>query len=347
MNALNCKTKKDFPQPPSKHLYMTRTVKIKLLPTQQQKESLGKTQAVFNEACNWLSKKAFKTGEFRKNQLQKLAYHECRSVFPNFSSQLIIRAIDVVCMAYKLDKRKERRFKSRSAAVYDPRVLSFKEDRISIWTVDGRLDVPIKVWNQELFGRNHGQADLIQENGRWFLHLSVWSEDKPLSKTEGFLGVDMGVVNVAVTSDGTVYSSESIERKRRQYASHRQRLQLRGTKNAKRRIRKAGRKESRFRRDVNHRIAKEIVRTAKGTSRGIAVEDLNGINKRTTVGRSQRSRRMGWSFFQLRTFIDYKAAEALVPFVAVDPKDTSRRCSCCGHTEKGNRRIQSAFRCQS
>ena len=157
----------------------------------------------------------------------------------------------------------------------------------------------------------------------------------------------MGVVNVAVTSDGTVYSSESIERKRRQYASHRQRLQLRGTRNAKRRIRKAGRKESRFRRDVNHRIAKEIVRTAKGTSRGIAVEDLNGINRRTTVGRSQRSRRMGWSFFQLRTFIDYKAAEALVPFVAVDPKDTSRRCSCCGHTEKGNRRSQSAFRCLS
>jgi hypothetical protein len=41
-------------------------------------------------------------------------------------------------------------------------------------------------------------------------------------------------------------------------------------------LKKRRQKESRFARDVNHVIAKELVRRAQGTDRGIALEDLKG-----------------------------------------------------------------------
>ena len=324
---------------------MNRTVKVKLLPTPEQEDLLKRTSAVFVEVCNWISGKAFLLQEFRKNQLQKLVYGECRSSFPGFSSQLVVRAIDAVCQSYKLDKRHQREFRKDAATVYDQRVLSFDKDKCSIWTTGGRLEIPIRIWNEELFGRHHGQSDLVHSGGKWFLHVSVWGEDKePRSCTE-FIGVDMGVVNIAVTSDGAFYTGDAIERKRKKYHDHRQRLQSKGTKSARRRIRRIGRREARFRRDVNHIISKEIVHRAKGTCRGIAIEDLKGINRRTTVRKAQRNQRMGWSFHQLGGFLEYKAADAGIRFIKVNPRDTSKMCSRCRHVDKRNRKSQAEFKC--
>ncbi|MGO8902309.1 MAG: zinc ribbon domain-containing protein, partial [Isosphaeraceae bacterium] len=64
-------------------------------------------------------------------------------------------------------------------------------------------------------------------------------------------------------------------------------------------------------------------------------------------GGEQRNRLSGWAFFQLRTFVEYKAAPAGVPVVAVDPRNTSRTCHECGHCEKANRKSQSEFECRA
>jgi transposase len=47
----------------------------------------------------------------------------------------------------------------------------------------------------------------------------------------------------------------------------------------------------------------------------------------------------------LRQFVSYKAQQAGVRVVAVDPRSTSQRCSACGHTERANRTTQSQFCC--
>jgi hypothetical protein len=59
-----------------------------------------------------------------------------------------------------------------------------------------------------------------------------------------------------------------------------------------------------------------------------------------------RRRLGGWAFHQLGTHIQYKAERAGVPVVEVDPRNASRECPECGHTERGNRRTQAAFRCR-
>jgi IS605 OrfB family transposase len=97
---------------------------------------------------------------------------------------------------------------------------------------------------------------------------------------------------------------------------------------------------------VNHCISKGLVAKAKDTGRGIAVEDLEGIRDRTQFRKPQRFRVGGWAFFQLRQFITYKATLAGVVVVAVDPRNTSRTCSKCGHCEKANRKSQGEFECK-
>jgi transposase len=72
---------------------------------------------------------------------------------------------------------------------------------------------------------------------------------------------------------------------------------------------------------------------------------LGGIRARITVGRKQRAVLHSWAFAQLRAFIEYKARLAGVILSTVNPRNTSRECSECGHIDKRNRPSQSVFRC--
>jgi IS605 OrfB family transposase len=299
---------------------------------------------MFVVVCNFLSEEAFEHQKFNKIVLQRLCYQQCKERFPGFSSQLIVRAIGVVCDSYRRRQDTQTVFSS-SVAVYDARVLSWKDMEASIWTVDGRIRIPIQVWNQDLFNRPKGQSDLVCRNGMWFLQTTVELPEVPKKEASTWLGVDLGVVNLAVTSDGQSFSGDLVEKKRQKYFRHRHRLQKRNTKSARRKVRKTGNREARFRKDVNHVISKAIVCKAEGTSCGLALEKLTHINKRTTVRKGQRNQRLSWSFGQLRTFIEYKANEKGIPVRIVSAVNTSKECSKCGHIDKRNRKSQADFVC--
>src|SRR5216683_2616716 len=166
-------------------------------------------------------------------------------------------------------------------------------------------------------------------------------------ETTDTLGVDLGIVNLATDSDGETFSGEQVEKTRKRMSALRQRLQKRGTKSAKRHLKKLSGKEARFKRDTNHIISKRIVQKVKTSGQGIAIEELRHIRKRTdsTVRRSQRSRHSSWSFGQLRSFLSYKAALVGVPLHTINPRNTSRTCPACGHCAKANRTSQAGFRC--
>ncbi|WP_332881804.1 transposase [Methanosarcina horonobensis] len=77
----------------------------------------------------------------------------------------------------------------------------------------------------------------------------------------------------------------------------------------------------------------------------MALENLSGIRQRTTVRKAEREKHEKWTFLELRNFIEYKAKLAGVLVLLVDPRNTSRQCSVCGYTDKGNRKIQETFSC--
>jgi putative transposase len=157
----------------------------------------------------------------------------------------------------------------------------------------------------------------------------------------------MGIVNIAVDSEGNVYSGAHVKSIRYRHRRLRTKLQSKGTRAAKRLLRRRRAKEARFARHTNHIISKRIVATAKALGQGIAVEELGGIRDRAPVRRSQRATLHSWSFYQLRSFIEYKAQLSGVKVRAVDPRNTSRTCPLCGCIDKANRPSQSQFLCIS
>lgn len=328
---------------------MKTILKVKLITNEFQHRALLRTMNTFNQICNQISERAFQEQEFQKIQLHHIVYKRQREALPEFSSQLTIRAIDVVSCSYKTKRGKRPNgFKRTSAVVYDDRCITFRgTESVNIWTSEGRMNIPMKIWDKELFKFKKGQVDLIIQNNQFFLLVTLDISTPEKYDAEGVIGVDLGVKNIANTSQGDVFSSEQLEKKRQQYHNHRQRLQKRGTRNAKRRIKTTGNKESRFRKDTNHCISKLIVSKAEGTRKAIALEELSHINKRVTVRKKNRNERMSWSFAQLRSYITYKAERSGVPLIIVPAPYTSQTCSSCGHCEKKNRKSQSLFFCMS
>lgn len=325
---------------------MNLTVKVKLLSTPEQSTSLLKTMEAFNQACNFASEIAFTKKTFGQVGLQKLCYRNIRNKF-GLSAQLSVRAIGKVSESYKADKKVQHVFKPRSAIVYDQRILSFKGlDLVSILSLDGRLKIPIVFGSYAKLEqrRVRGQADLLYQKGHFYLCLCVEVPDGKPIDPQGVLGIDMGIINLATTSDGQAFSGKQVDSVREKITKFRSALQKKGTKSAKRHLKKLSGRERRFKRNTNHTIAKRIVQLAKDTQRAIALENLKGF--RVTVRKSQQEQFGKWAFGELRRFITYKAQLAGIPVFLVNPRNTSRTCSQYGYISKANRKSQSEFICK-
>jgi len=219
----------------------------------------------------------------------------------------------------------------------------------SINTTAGRIKVPFVVGDSfsGMLSRKMGQADLVHRNDEFFLYVTVDYEEQPPIEPTDWLGVDLGIVNLATDSTGEVFSGERVDRNRRQQATARKQYQRRGTKRARRQLKPMSGRQRRFQRWVNHNISKRLVEKAKAQSAGIALEDLKGIRSRVedTVSKRFRRRFGNWSFHHLRQCIEYKARRAGIPMALINPQNSSRTCSQCGHCSKNNRKTQSKFCC--
>jgi len=326
---------------------MKLVANIKLQPTTEQAELLKQTLERCNEACNWISVQAWEAETFRQFDLHQLVYQAVREQF-HLASQVSVRCIAKVADAYKLDKETQRTFRPLGAQPYDDRIFRFlADDRVSIWTLNGRIKVGFVCGEhqRQLLKHRKGEVDLMFVRGHWYIAAVCDFDDPELLTTEGVLGVDLGIVNLATDSTGEQFSGQEIEAKRERYARRRALLQKKGTKAAKRRLRKMSGKQRRFQKWVNHNVSRRIVSKAERSRSAIALEDLKGIRARVKANLEQRKRLHNWGFAELRDFITYKARGAGVPVFVVDPRNTSRQCSACGHIDKKNRTSQAVFRC--
>ncbi len=326
---------------------MLITVRIKVNPTAEQAASLLATMERFNAACDAISETAWLNRTFSKYTLQKIVYEDIRRDF-GLSAQMAIRAIAKVSESYMTDRAVQHTFEPHGAYVCDQRMLSFKgSDRVSILTLDGRVVAPIIVPDYREIDREKikGQMDLIHVNGKFFLMATVDVPEEPQIEPEGVIGVDLGIVNVATTSDGDTFSGEQCTTVRKKFAAIKAVLQKAATWDAKKHLKRLAGRERRFKRDTNHTVSKQIIAIAKGTRRGIALEDLKGIRARITATKAQRTMMGKWAFFELMNFLRYKAHEAGIPFYSVNGAYTSQRCTVCGYTDEANREVQSEFLC--
>jgi putative transposase len=327
-----------------------RTVCCKLAIDATSDSALRQTQVAFNAAASYCATVAWNERVTNKNKLHYLVYGASRITY-GLGAQLACCARDKAAEAVRAvraaPERRDRdtdqiipktcpTFAAESSIRYDARTYRLLSmERVSLNTLTGRVIGQLVLGD---FQRRYlydltwkiGGAELVRRAGRWYLCITqskvVPVPDQPTS----YLGVDLGIVNLAADSDGETYSGQQIQAVRKRRNDHRRRLQLKNTRRGRWRLRQEGKREHRFQKDVNHRISKALVQKAARACKALALEDLEGIRERVTVRRAQRRVRHCWAFGQLRTFISYKAQRAGVRVVLVDPRNTSRSCAACG-----------------
>jgi predicted transposase len=215
---------------------MKTTLQVKLLPSQEQHTALKETMHAFNAACTWIAAYAFAHRCASKFQLQKALYYEVRQRF-GLSAQLAIRAIAKTVEAYKRDKAQQVQFRPDGAVVYDERIMAFHGlEEVSLTTLKGRTVVAMQMgdYQRVQFHRARGQADLVLRQDTFFLLVTLDTPEEPPMVPERFLGVDLGIVTLAMDSDAHPYTGKAVEQVRQRCTTHRQTFQARGTKKTRR-----------------------------------------------------------------------------------------------------------------
>ena len=180
------------------------------------------------------------------------------------------------------------------------------------------------------------------------MYVSVTVKEKYQYETNEWLGVDLGINNIATDSERERFSGAQTDRIRRKRTTARKQHQRKGTKKAKRKLKRMSGRQSRFQKQTNHYISKQLVKKAKALGKGIALEDLHFERdlSKVTVRRSKAFRRRhgNWSFAHLRFCIEYKAKRAGVPVKILNPAYSSCTCLECGCQDKRNRKGDT-FKC--
>ena len=337
---------------------MQRTIRIRLEPSPNQATALAETSrqftAVFNAVCAYGWRERLSNGV----KLHHATYYPLKADYPELVSDLHVqarvKATEAVKSALAL-LAAGRKLSMPYSVACPPRynVHTYRVDwesrTVRLSLVGGRQTIRFHVphYVTKYAGNPTDTADLIQRDGRWWLHVVVSVPAPLLEPTDQVVGVDLGLSRPAVTSTNRFLGQRAWKAVEGRLFKLKRALQKRGTKSAKRHLKRVRHKQARFQRTADHILSKQIVQSARpgGT---VVLENLKDIRKRAKMRRKTETQRRihSWSFAQLRGFIGYKAEERGCTVVAVDPRHTSQACSRCGHVARNNRRSRDLFVCR-
>src|SRR5579883_754885 len=375
------------------------SAKLKLIPTPEQHQALRETQLAYRDALNAVSQYAFTHGKTSSAiKLHKGMYTELRARY-RLPSQLACSVERQVVATYKglwtkvkknVEHRRKKITKKRFKGLdkpphYSSPTVQYTYERdytfqcgswVSVGTLDGRVRLPYQGYDKHTAliqqGATIGDAKLWYDKQKkafyLLVSLTIDLPDPTSAQLSEVVGVDVGIRYLAVTSTSTgkasFYPGKRIRHKANHYARLRKRLQQKGTRGAKRRLRRIAQRERRLKMQANHIIAKQIVKEHPHAL--IGLEQLTDIRERTKRRKRKRKKNgkvvervsakarkanrvySQWSFAELHTLIRYKAALSGTLAINVDADYTSKACPMCGRTADENRpRKGLLFVCQN
>jgi IS605 OrfB family transposase len=337
---------------------MDRTVCLLLTVTPDHCAVLVETTTQFTAVFNAVSAYGWQHQVRNGITLHHRLYRVLKEQYPTLVSDLHIQARAKATEALK--SAFVRRWRGRPVScphseICSPRynhhtfAIDWADRTVRLSTTAGRLIIPFRLprHGERYVGAKACTADLVRRpDGTFALHLVVDIPAPAVASTGEVVGVDFGLANPAVTSTNRFLGRRAWRGIEARCFRLRRALQRRGSKSAKRHLRRLRGRQRRFRRDCDHVLSKQVVYAAH---RGdvIAVEQLTGIRARARQRRGRQNRRLhGWSFAQLKAFITYKAEERGCTVAEVSPRHTSQRCSRCGYRARTNRRSQALFQCR-
>jgi IS605 OrfB family transposase len=242
--------------------------------------------------------------------------------------------------------KKKPRKKKYSGLRFDKRTMTLRGEQLSLSTSGkrGRVILKIPDYFRPIFDtwKLKGATLTYSIKTEQFWIRLVYETETPPVKTEGvILGIDRGIQQLAVTSEGQFFSNRKIRAAQRRYLYNRKTAQTKGTPSSRRRLKAMGGKEKRFSRDVNHQVTKHLV--SLDDVKTYVLEDLKGIRNKNR-GKKQNKRVSSWPFHQFGFFLTYKAEMLGKEVAYVDARYTSKKCSCCKTIQKESRK-KSKYHC--
>jgi IS605 OrfB family transposase len=312
-----------------------RTVRCRISVPERERPLVEVLFQRYAGACSQIAQWGRDHRESNKIRLQHQHYYEIRRKY-QLPANLAITAIRRASGALE-SARFKGRFQFRHTFVaFDARTFTLKLSQgvVSFSVLGRRVTAGLEIaayQHAALWGADRAQsATLVKAREGYWINITVENEvpDAPAGEA---LGVDLGIRRLATISTGRRFRGDLLREYRETRWRVRASLQSKGTKGAKRALRRLSGLEQRRATWENHRISKQIVLEAvKSGCSTIQMEDLKGIRERLRIWNKHRNRMISlWSFGQLREFIRYKAAQRGILVITVDPACTSQACHRC------------------
>ena len=319
------------------------SVSCKLQVPDDVRATIDRTMEGFAKACNSVLVAAQLHKCYNTTKLHHLTYKAVREA-TGLKANHVCQAIRRVLGNLKTTK-KIRKFRPTSVSL-DARTFVYHADseQVGITLIDKRHTFKLLIGNYQralLSGQTPTSATLVKrQDGSFYINIAIELDTPPTGKTPKVVGVDLGRRDIATTSTGVAWNGEKLQQTRDRYSKARANVSSKRTRSSRKLLRRLSGRERRFQEWVNHNISKELVTEAKQIGAALAFEDLSNIRESLNQKprtKEERRRTNNWAFYQLRMFVNYKAAIAGVPVVLVPPAYTSQTCSRCHHLhpEKG------------
>jgi len=271
--------------------------------------------------------------------LHKEFYYKTREEHRELPSQIVIKAEQESLSIYKAIKSNKHKikkaFEKRNLSLrLDKRIYSKTKERnkIRITTYDGRKEFEIMLYPklQQLLDKCDYLDPLIYvRNGKLMISLVFDTTPvEPLKKTL-CLGVDLGIRRVAACSDGRLIIDRKFNKEKRKLRYLKSQLQSKGTKSARKHLKKLKHKERNKNKNQTHLVVNEILKTDANI---IALENLKGIKAKKHKYQNKNAISQ-IPIFESRRILTYKAKNMGKHICLVSPTYTSQIDSITGIKE--------------
>lgn len=362
---------------------MIKSIKVRLSPNKKQLTKLFQYAGCSRFAYNWaiareqenhkLGNKFLSGNELRKEltQLKKKEYRWLNKISNNVTKQ----AIKDACNSYKrfFDGRcKHPKFKSKKSSKQ-----SFYQDNVAIKFTNTHVKVEGFAGSGK---RNKQKLNWIKlcEKGRiptnckymnprftfdglhWWVSVSVEVDDNTDIPTSEGIGIDLGLKDLAICSDGNTYKNinktnkvKKIEKRKRRlqrsisrkYNMNKEGERYKKTSNIVKRekeLLKLSRRLTNIRHNYLHQTTSEIIKRKPSF---ICIEDLNVSGMMKNKHLSKAIQQQG--FYEFRRQIEYKAKWNNIPVILAGRFfPSSKLCSCCGEIKKDLRLSDRIYQCE-
>jgi putative transposase len=331
------------------------TLKLRLNGPASAFAALKETESVYTESFNRVCQVAYSMTRSNQTELHKLTYYP-ELELSKLPSQLVISArmkAYEACESVKARKKQGKKVscpRSLNARIrFDAKsyTIKLREGKVSLSTMQGRQDFTFHVpeYAKQQIELKTCSSELIEKKKRLYLHVVLEHPIQESVDTNQAIGIDMGEVRPAVTSQNKFVGEKRWKERQERYYRQRRQLQAKGTRSAKRKLQKLSKRENGFRNDCDHVLSKRLSQMVVPGST-VVIEDLTGIRENIKGSKTIKRRLHNWSFHRFRVYLSYKCQLNGIKVEPIEPYYTSQECSRCGHIDEKNRKSQSLFECK-